>query len=219
MKLIILLSATIFISEYQINSKINQNNMEHNIGNNIGSMDTATFGAGCFWCVEAIYDELIGVSKVTSGYSGGHVTRPTYSDVCTGNTGHAEVCQIVYNKDSISYEELLEVFFLIHDPTLLNKQGNDVGTQYRSVIFYHNEKQRDEAEKFKEMLNKSGQYSSGIKTEIVPFKVFYPAEKYHQNYYELNRNVPYCEYVVGPKIEKFRKVFKDKLKKKESLYN
>lgn len=175
--------------------------------------DTATFGAGCFWCVEAIFQNLNGVISVTSGYSGGHVTNPTYKEVCSGLTGHAEVIQIIYNPDVISYDELLEVFWQTHDPTTLNRQGNDVGTQYRSVIYYHNEEQKAKAEKYKVELNASGAWEKPIVTEISPFTKFYKAEDYHQNYYNLNKNEPYCSFVIKPKLEKFKKVFGEKIKK------
>lgn len=178
------------------------------------NIDTATFGAGCFWCVEAVFQELKGVISVTSGYSGGSVKNPSYKEVCTGTTGHAEVAQIVYDPGQITYDELLEVFWQTHDPTTLNKQGNDAGTQYRSAIFHHNEKQKEIAEKYKRELNKSGAWDKPIVTEIVPFSVFYKAEDYHQRYYNLNKEEQYCRYVIRPKVEKFRKVFKDKLKVK-----
>ena len=176
------------------------------------ALEKATFGAGCFWCVEAIFQELKGVIKVIPGYSGGHVKNPSYREVCTGTTGHAEVCEIIFDTEVISFDELLEVFWLIHDPTSLNRQGNDVGTQYRSVIFYRNEKQKEIALEYKHMLSESGDYKKPIVTEITLFSDFYKAEDYHQDYYELNKNAPYCVYVISPKIEKFRKVFKDKLK-------
>ncbi|MCB9168255.1 MAG: peptide-methionine (S)-S-oxide reductase MsrA [Flavobacteriales bacterium] len=175
-------------------------------------LDTATFGAGCFWCVEAIFSELRGVRSVTSGYSGGTVESPTYEEVCSGSTGHAEVAQIVYDPDTIGFAELLEVFWQTHDPTTLNRQGADQGTQYRSVIFYHSDRQRQQAERFKAELNTAGAFDAPIVTEIAPFHAFYPAEGYHQDYYQLNGNKPYCTLVVRPKVEKFRKVFHDKLK-------
>ncbi|MCB9173831.1 MAG: peptide-methionine (S)-S-oxide reductase MsrA [Flavobacteriales bacterium] len=176
-------------------------------------MDTITFGAGCFWCVEAIFSDLKGVEQVVSGYAGGSVKNPSYKEVCTGNTGHAEVCQVTYNPEIITYQELLEVFWQVHDPTTLNRQGGDVGTQYRSAIFYHNEEQRKVAEEFKATLNQEKVYPDPIVTEITAFTNFYPAEDYHQDYFELNGENPYCKAVVRPKVEKFRKVFKDKLKK------
>jgi peptide-methionine (S)-S-oxide reductase len=175
--------------------------------------DTATFGTGCFWCTEAIFQELDGVLKVTSGYSGGQVENPTYKEVCEGNTGHAEVIQIVYDPSKITYDELLEAFWQSHDPTTLNRQGNDVGPQYRSVIFYHNDEQHQKAEKYKAELDKSKAFDKPIVTEISPFSKFYVAENYHQDYYNNNGSQPYCYYVIRPKLEKFNKVFKDKLKK------
>lgn len=178
----------------------------------VTTTDTATFGNGCFWCTEAIFQELRGVLKVTSGYSGGKIKNPTYKEVCSGLTGHAECLQIVYDSSVIAYEELLEVFWKTHDPTTLNRQGNDVGTQYRSVIFFHDEKQRQLAENYKKELNAANVFDNPIVTEITAFEVFYPAENYHQEYYNLNRQEPYCQYVIRPKVEKFRKVFKDKLK-------
>jgi len=176
-------------------------------------LDTATFGEGCFWCTEAVFERLKGVKSVISGYSGGTVPNPTYEAVCSGKTGHAEVSQIVYDPNEISYEELLIVFFRTHDPTSLNRQGADTGTQYRSVIFYHNEKQKDLAEFAKKKINEEKLYNKPIVTEISPFKVFYKAEKYHQDYYNNNPNQGYCVYVIAPKLEKFEKLFKDKLKK------
>jgi len=178
--------------------------------------DTATFGNGCFWCTEAIFQELNGVKQAVSGYSGGHVKNPSYKEVCTGSTGHAECLQIIYDPSVISYDELLEVFWKTHDPTSLNRQGNDVGTQYRSVIFYHNEQQKKLAEKYKEQLQNEGAFSDPVVTVIEPFTVFYPAEDYHQEYFSLHGNEPYCSFVIAPKVEKFRKVFKSKLKKAEA---
>ena len=175
-------------------------------------MQVATFGSGCFWCTEAIFERLNGVVKVESGYAGGTVKNPTYEEVCSGTTGHAEVTQITYDPKIITYDELLEVFWKTHDPTTLNRQGNDVGTQYRSVIFYHNEEQKELAEKYKKELDKSGAWDNPIVTEISPVTNFYPAEGYHQDYYENNPNQGYCAFVIAPKVEKFEKVFKDKLK-------
>lgn len=174
--------------------------------------ETATFGAGCFWCVEAVYQQLKGVIKVTSGYSGGARENPTYDQVCSGATGHAEVCQIVYDPSVISYKELLEVFWTVHDPTTLNRQGADVGTQYRSVIYYHNDEQKQLAEHYKAELDKSGAFKDPVVTEISAYTKFYSAEKYHQDYYNNNKNQPYCSFVIEPKLDKFKKVFKDKLK-------
>ncbi len=175
--------------------------------------DTATFGTGCFWCTEALFQQLYGVIKVTSGYSGGHVENPTYEQICTKSTGHAECLNIVYDNSQISFDDLLEAFWQSHDPTTLNKQGNDVGPQYRSVIFYHTHEQKEKAEKYKAELNKSGAWANPIVTEISPIKNFYSAEAYHQDYYKKNVGQPYCYYVIRPKLDKFQKVFKDKLKK------
>ncbi len=175
----------------------------------------ATFGAGCFWCVEAIFQRLEGVEKVVSGYSGGHVDRPTYEQVCTGTTGHAEVCQITYDPGKISYDELLEVFWKTHDPTQRNRQGDDVGTQYRSVIFYHDQEQEELAEHYKAKLEAEHIWDRPIVTEIVPFKQFWPAEEYHQNYYNNNPRKGYCSLVITPKLEKFEKVFKSRLKQEK----
>ena len=172
---------------------------------------TATFGAGCFWCVEAIFQELEGVESVTSGYTGGHTENPTYKEVCAELTGHAEVCQIIFDSQKISFDELLEVFWQTHDPTTPNRQGNDVGSQYRSSIFYHDENQKLLAEKYKRDLNDSGAWDNPVITEITPLTNFYPAEKYHQDYFQQNMNQPYCSFVIQPKLDKFRKVFKDKL--------
>lgn len=174
--------------------------------------DTATFATGCFWCTEAIFQRLHGVIKVVSGYTGGAIPNPTYEEVCTGNTGHAECCQIIYDPAKVSYDELLEVFWKTHDPTTLNRQGNDVGTQYRSAIFYHNEAQKEKAVHYKKELDTSGAFNSAIVTVIEPFTVFYSAEGYHQNYFNDNSNQMYCRFVIVPKIEKFKKVFADKLK-------
>lgn len=185
--------------------------MEKNKANTSG-YDTATFGAGCFWCVEAVFQQLKGVVKVTSGYSGGDVKNPSYEQVCSGTTGAAEVAQIVYDPKVISFKELLEVFWQTHDPTTINRQGNDVGTQYRSAVFYHNEEQKKLAEKYKDELNKSGAWDKPLVTKIEPFTAFYPAESYHQNYYNQNQDAPYCTYMIRPKLDKFKKAFHDKLK-------
>ena len=174
--------------------------------------ETATFANGCFWCTEAVFQQLNGVEKVTSGYSGGHVKNPTYEEVCNKKTGHAECLQIEYDPAKISFDELLEVFWKTHDPTTLNRQGNDVGPQYRSVIFYHNEEQKEKAEKYKAALNASGVFDAPIVTTIEPFTIFYPAENYHKNYYRNNTSQPYCYYVIKPKMEKLKKIFADKLK-------
>lgn len=190
-----------------------QLNTTMNTEKSTDSTAIATFGAGCFWCVEACFTELEGVNKVESGYMGGKIKNPTYKEVCSGITGHAEVAQITYNPEEITYEELLEVFWFVHDPTTLNRQGNDVGTQYRSVVFYHNEEQKNLAEHYKSKLNKSGVYDSQVVTEISAAETFYVAEEYHQNYYNTNPNQPYCAAVVRPKVDKFKKVFADKLQK------
>jgi peptide-methionine (S)-S-oxide reductase len=172
----------------------------------------ATFGTGCFWCTEAVFEGLEGVEKVTSGYSGGNVKNPSYKEICTGRTGHAEVCQIHFNPDIISFEELLEVFWHTHDPTTLNRQGNDVGPQYRSAIFYHSEDQKRLAGESKVAMNASGTFDDPIVTEITEFTGFYDAEDYHQDYFQNNPNQPYCSFVVKPKVEKFKAMYQDKLK-------
>lgn len=181
--------------------------------NNNTALDTATFGSGCFWCSEAIFQRVNGVKFVASGYSGGKRPNPTYDQVSSGATGHAEVIQITYNPQEVSYDQLLEIFWKTHDPTTLNRQGADVGTQYRSVVFYHNEAQKQTAESIKAELNASGAWNNPIVTEISPFTAFYKAENYHQNYYNNNKNAPYCNFVIVPKLEKFEKVFKDRMKK------
>jgi peptide-methionine (S)-S-oxide reductase len=175
--------------------------------------ETATLGAGCFWCVEAVYQELEGVLSVESGYAGGKSEKPTYEQVCSGRTGHAEVCQIRFDPTRTSFEKVLEVFFQVHDPTQLNRQGNDEGTQYRSVIFFHDETQRASAERIKKELDASGAWDAPIVTEISPAPRFWKAEDYHQNYFRDNPTKGYCAAIVRPKVEKFRKVFKDSLKK------
>ncbi|MEQ6120153.1 peptide-methionine (S)-S-oxide reductase MsrA [Reichenbachiella sp. MALMAid0571] len=175
------------------------------------TMEKATFGNGCFWCTEAIFQNLRGVERVESGYTGGKVEKPTYKEVCSGLTGHAEVIQITFDPEVISFEELLEVFWNTHDPTTLNRQGNDVGTQYRSAIFYHNDEQKELAEKYKEQLDQSGAWSNPIVTEVSPMEAFYPAEDYHQNYFNLNGNQPYCSFVIRPKVEKFLKKYREKV--------
>lgn len=176
------------------------------------STAVATFGNGCFWCTEAIFQQLKGVLKAESGYMGGKIKNPTYREVCSGLTGHAEVLQITYDPSVISFEELLEVFWQTHDPTTLNRQGADVGTQYRSVVFYHNDEQKELAEVYKQKLNEAGVWSDPIVTEISPASAFYKAEGYHQDYFSLNPEQGYCRAVILPKVEKFRKVFADKLK-------
>ncbi len=174
--------------------------------------ELATLGGGCFWCLEAVYNELKGVEQVVSGYAGGTVAHPTYEAVCAGKTGHAEVVQLTFDPRVISYKDILHVFFTIHDPTTLNRQGSDVGTQYRSVIFYHSPEQRQIAEDTIRELTAAKMWDAPIVTEVVPFEAFYPAEEYHQRYFERNPTWPYCVYVVAPKVAKVRKVFTAKLK-------
>ncbi len=174
--------------------------------------EIAIFGNGCFWCTEAIFMQLKGVESVLPGYSGGKIKNPSYKEVCTGNTGHAEVIQIIFDPNIISYRELLEVFFYTHDPTTLNRQGNDVGTQYRSAIFYNSKNQKDDAELIIRQLEAEGVYDRKIVTEITAFDVFYPAEDYHQNYYNNNKDQPYCRAVINPKLDKFVKKYQAKLK-------
>jgi peptide-methionine (S)-S-oxide reductase len=176
------------------------------------NIEIATFGNGCFWCTEAVFQQLKGVGKVTNGYSGGHVENPTYEQVCGKKTGHAECLKIEYDPNIISFDELLEVFWATHDPTTLNRQGNDSGPQYRSVIFYHNEEQKEKAEKYKKELDKSGTFDNPIVTAIEPFTNFYEAENYHRDYYKNNGSQPYCYFVIKPKMDKLKKVFSDKLK-------
>ena len=176
------------------------------------NQEVATLGGGCFWCLEAVYDELQGVESVESGYSGGTVPNPTYQQVCSGATGHAEVVQVTFDPQEISYREILEVFFQIHDPTTLNRQGADVGTHYRSVIFYHDEEQEATAEEMIDELEASGKWRDPIVTEVVPFEAFYEAEDYHREYYQRNQNQPYCRVVIAPKLQKFRKVYLTQLK-------
>jgi peptide-methionine (S)-S-oxide reductase len=198
----------------QEHSSVNKKKENESTMNNLSAKtDTATFGQGCFWCAEAIFERVKGVESVISGYAGGHTPNPSYEQVCNGNTGHAEVVQIIYNPDVISYDDLLKIFWKTHDPTTLNRQGADVGEQYRSIILYHNEQQKEKAEYYKKELDKSGAWDKPIVTQIVPFTKFYKAENYHQNYFENNPNQGYCSFVIAPKVEKFEKVFKDKLKK------
>jgi len=179
--------------------------------------ETATFGTGCYWCTEAQFQQLMGVEKVESGFSGGYIDHPTYEQVCNGNTGHAEVINIYYNPTVISFDELLEAFWASHDPTTLNRQGNDIGSQYRSAIFYHNEEQRRKAEAYKSKLNNEKIWHNPIVTEIAPFKAFYRAEDYHQNYFNQHGEQSYCHFVIRPKLEKFRKGFRDRLKSTHQL--
>ncbi|PWA07474.1 peptide-methionine (S)-S-oxide reductase MsrA [Flavobacterium psychrotolerans] len=189
--------------------------------NNAGKMtktsnlETITLGGGCYWCVEAIYENLKGVTTVISGFSGGKTSNPTYEDVSTGRTGYAEVVQITFDKTVVSLDEIFKVFFTVHDPTTLNRQGADTGTQYRSVIFYKNEEQKREAQTIISALKKEKVYDSPIVTTLEPFTKFYKAEEYHQNYYENNKNKMYCQMVIQPKLEKFEKIFKARLKNKQ----
>lgn len=197
MKILILIIATIVMNT----NKEQENNYE-----------TATLGGGCFWCTEAVYKEMKGVVKVVPGYSGGHIKNPAYREVTSGRTGHAEVVQITFDTQVASFSDILEVFFMTHDPTTLNRQGNDVGTQYRSAVFYHNDEQKQTAEKVIDLFEKENVYDDPIVTEVTQFDAFYLAEDYHHNYFARNKNQPYCQFVVAPKVEKFKKVFKEKLK-------
>ncbi len=181
---------------------------------NLDNLQTAIFGAGCFWCVEAVFQRVEGVVKIESGYSNGDVKNPTYREVCYGKTGHAEVCKIWFDSSKVSFETLLSIFWQTHDPTTLNQQGNDIGTQYRSAIFYANESQKLAAEKYKQELDKSGAFAKPIVTEIAAVNNYYTAEDYHQDYYNQNSDQSYCQFVIAPKLEKFKKVFGDKLRKK-----
>lgn len=215
MQKMILFIFSAFISLTSCANKKKTNIMNNSIvpNNQAAYTDTVTFGTGCFWCTEAIFQQVEGVLSVESGYSGGHVKNPTYEQIGSGATGHAECLNIVYDSTKVSYDELLEIFWQTHDPTTLNRQGNDIGPQYRSVIFYRNNQQKELAEKYKAALDKSGAYSRPIVTTLEPMTLFYKAENYHQNYYNQNGNQPYCQFVIKPKVEKFQKVFKDKMKK------
>jgi methionine-S-sulfoxide reductase len=193
-------------TEKDTSKKVKRSNMNTHL-------EVATFGGGCYWCIEAVFQRLEGVEKVESGFSGGQVKNPTYKEVCTGTTGHAEVIQITFDTTKTSFEEILKVFFTMHDPTTLNRQGNDIGTQYRSAVFYHNDAQKKAAEEIIAALNTSKAYPNPIVTEVSKLDVFYKAEDYHQNYYNENSGEGYCKFVIQPKIEKFEKVFKDRLKK------
>ena len=186
--------------------------MNNNNNNNNNKIEIATLANGCFWCSEAIFTRLKGVKSVLPGYSGGKVENPSYDEVCTGRTGHAEAAQIEFDPNVISFEKLLDVFWHTHDPTTLNRQGNDVGTQYRSAIFYHNEKQKQIAEKSKRELENKGVYKDPIVTEVAPFKKFYVAEDYHNKYYDQHQDAPYCTFVIDPKIHKLLKQYGDDLK-------
>lgn len=202
------LSCNLSAKEKKENEEITMNSTAHK------NLELATFGNGCFWCTEAIFEQLEGVYKVEAGYAGGTVKNPSYKEVCTGNTGHAEVIRLSYDPNVISYRELLDVFFNTHDPTTLNRQGADVGTQYRSAIFYHNDGQKAEAEKIIADLEKAKVFDDKIVTEITEVNNYYVAENYHQDYYNNNKNAGYCRVVINPKLEKFIKQYRDKLKKK-----
>ena len=178
----------------------------------MGNLETATLAAGCFWCVEAVFDDLKGVEDVVSGYSGGHTENPTYQQVCSETTGHAEVIQIRFDPDELSFKELLQVFFTVHDPTTLNRQGGDIGTSYRSAVFYHSDEQRNVADEVIAEINAEGIYDNRIVTEVTAFDKFWPAEDYHQEYFANNPNQPYCAAVVAPKVAKFRQKFLSRLK-------
>ena len=180
------------------------------------AIEVATLGGGCFWCIEAVFLRVKGVLSVQSGFSGGNIKNPAYREVCEGRTGHAEVCEIKFDTSIISYKELLDIFWGIHDPTTLNRQGHDVGTHYRSVVFYHNKEQQSIAENLKAELTQTVFTNEPIVTEITSFTNFYPAEAYHNNYYNLNKNQSYCQFVIRPKLEKFNRLFKDQIKKAES---
>lgn len=208
----ILLSASILLSCKETKSENKKDGSKPMIQEN-NNYSVATFGSGCFWCTEAIFERVNGVVSVVSGYSGGKTENPTYKEVCNGNTGHAECTQITFDPKIITYDELLEIFWKTHDPTTLNRQGNDVGTQYRSVIFYHNDEQKQKAEYYKAKLNEEKIWDKPIVTEITAFDKFYQAEDYHQEYYANNPKQGYCAFVIAPKVEKFEKIFKDKLKK------
>jgi methionine-S-sulfoxide reductase len=186
--------------------------LELNMNNSDSNIETATLGGGCFWCTEAVFLEIDGVISVIPGYSGGHVKNPTYQQVTTGRTGHAEVIQVKFYSEIITYREILEIFFTMHDPTTLNRQGADVGTQYRSVIFYHSEEQRNTAMEFIKELNDTNIFNLPIVTQLESFKVFYTAEDYHKNYYERNKQQGYSRFVIAPKLHKVEKKFKNKIK-------
>lgn len=204
--------ATLLVACAKSDSQITQQEMSVNTEN----LEVATLGGGCFWCVEAVYQEIAGVKKVVSGYAGGEVENPTYKAICRGNTGHAEVVQVYFDPEVITYEEVLTIFWHAHDPTTLNRQGNDVGTQYRSIILYHNDEQRKIAEKSKTETDASDLWSDPIVTQIEPLEKFYEAEGYHQNYYDQNKSAnPYCTFVISPKVQKIRKRFSERLKENQ----
>jgi peptide-methionine (S)-S-oxide reductase len=202
----------LFIISAWMGCSINPGNTFNNMETNQNNFEYATLGGGCFWCIEAIYSEVRGIHNATSGYSGGHIKNPSYREVTSGRTGHAEVVQLAYDPSVISYRQILEVFFHLHDPTTLNRQGADVGTQYRSVIFYHNEYQEKIAREVFKEIDGSDLWKAPLVTEISPLGDFYVAEQYHQDYYKNNPNQSYCTFVISPKIAKLRSLFKDKLK-------
>ncbi|WP_313261973.1 peptide-methionine (S)-S-oxide reductase MsrA [Sphingobacterium multivorum] len=212
MKNILMLLAALFILGSCQGQQAKKTDFSKLPAKNMAKLDTATFGAGCFWCTEAQFKELKGVVNVVSGYTGGWIKNPTYAQVCTGSTGHAEATNIIFDPHVISYDQLLEAFFVAHDPTELNRQGNDVGTQYRSAIFVHNKEQLDKTQYYLSALEKEKVYNKPIVTEVVPATVFYPAEDYHQDYYRLNGKEPYCQLVIKPKLEKFKRIFSKVLK-------
>jgi peptide methionine sulfoxide reductase msrA/msrB len=212
----VLLGGTVIVSNARLSPSVEgtdaPESAEENLSPPAGKLAQATFGGGCFWCTEAVYQQLRGVYSVTSGYSGGKKENPTYEEISTGFTGHAEVIQVEYDPQQVSFAELLEVFWMTHDPTTLNQQGADIGTQYRSVVFYHDDQQKRQAEEYQAKLDQSGAFAAPIVTEISPLTKFYAAEQYHQDYYERYPEQGYCRAVIGPKLEKLRKVFHDKLK-------
>jgi len=210
MKFSLIFIVTIFVASCVQGINNNKMSMQNDSVNN--SLATATFAAGCFWCVEAVFEQLNGVHSVVSGYTGGTSENPTYEEVSSGKSGHAEAVRISYDPEVITYLELLEVFWKTHDPTTLNRQGADVGPQYRSAVFYHNEEQKKLAEEMKQALNDAGIWNSPIVTVIDPLDAFHEAEDYHQDYYMHNSDKPYCSFVITPKLEKFREIFSDKLK-------
>jgi peptide-methionine (S)-S-oxide reductase len=205
-QIILLIIIALWMNQLKANCLMQKENI------NEQKLDTAIFGAGCFWCTEAFFTRLKGVIKVEPGYSGGNIPNPTYEEVCTGKTGHAEVCRIIFDPQTINYLKLLEVFWQVHDPTTLNRQGNDAGTQYRSVIFYNSEEQKKEAEETKLKLEAEHIWEDPIVTQIVRLEKFYAAEDYHRDYYDKNPNQPYCSFVITPKLKKFEKTFEDNLK-------
>ncbi|MBK1439749.1 peptide-methionine (S)-S-oxide reductase MsrA [Parapedobacter sp. ISTM3] len=215
MRILLVISAAMLCTAclQTANTNTSQAQVQRHDGDGSVGTDTATFAGGCFWCTEAQFQQLAGVDTVISGYTGGTVANPSYKQVTTGRTGHAEAVNVVYRPDVISYDELLEAFFIAHDPTQLNRQGNDIGPQYRSSIFYHDEEERKKAEYYIQRLNEERVYNQPIVTTLEPYTVFYVAEDYHQNYFNLNPKQAYCQYVIVPKLEKFKAVFKERLKR------